>query len=585
MIAALFYLQWHTFKNRLTMRFKRLKQPKYLLGALVGGLYFYWYVFRLLLGPHRHGNVYSTVTTSSPPDLLFSESIGAALFFTAILLAWIIPHKRAALAFSEAEVAFLFPAPVTRRTLIHFKLMRSQVGILFSALFLTLLSSRFGANGPWLIRAAAWWVILFTLNLHILAASFTVTMLMDRGISTWKRRLAVLLPVLAFLAFVIFWIGREFPQLTAADLTNLDTITAYAKQAFASGPLPYLLFPFQLVIRPYFATGWLAFLVALIPALLILLLHYVWVIRSEVAFEEASVEASQKLAEKLAAVRSGNWRSAGKKLKQKRAPFKLQPTGPAFVALFWKNLINAGSAFTARTWISVTIFVVVLSFSVHGSHSSSSWTLVIGMGAAMFCAWTLLLGPQLIRQDFRHDLPQMDMLKVFPLRGWQVALGEILAPAVILAAIQWLLIIVAVICLAPQASGNFSPGLVVVLGAGAALVVPLFNLISLTIPNAAVLLFPAWFQTGKDSPRGIEATGQRLIFALGQFLALIFALVPVAAVFAGIFFAVKFLAGVTLAVAVAIIVSALVLAVEAALGVRLLGWLFQRYDISGEPAA
>ena len=35
MITALLYLQWHTVKNRLTMRFKRLKQPKYLFGALV----------------------------------------------------------------------------------------------------------------------------------------------------------------------------------------------------------------------------------------------------------------------------------------------------------------------------------------------------------------------------------------------------------------------------------------------------------------------------------------------------------------------------------------------------------------------
>ncbi len=585
MIAALFYLQWHTFKNRLTMRFKRLKQPKYLLGALVGGLYFYWYFFRVLFAPQRHGSGYSPITTPGLADPLFFESIGALVFFGFIVLAWVLPHKRAALTFSEAEVAFLFPAPVTRCTLIHFKLMRSQLRILFSVLFLTLISSRFGVNGDWLIRAAGWWVILFTLNLHILAASFTVTMLMDHGISNWKRRIAVLLPVIALAGFVIFRVGHAFPQLTADDLTNLQTIKAYAQQAFASGPLPYLLFPFQLVIRPYLAPDGSAFLIALVPALLVMLLHYFWVIRSDVAFEEASVGASQKLAEKLAAVRAGNWRNAGKKLKQKRAPFRLHPSGPAFMALFWKNLINAGNAFTARTWISVTIFVVVLSFSMHGFKSASNWTLVIGMGALMFGAWTLLLGPQMVRQDFRHDLPQMDMLKVFPLRGWQVALGEILAPAVILAAIQWLLIIVAVVCLAPTAKGKFSPVLVLVIGAGAALVVPMFNLISLVIPNAAVLLFPAWFQTGKDAPHGIEATGQRLIFALGQFLALIVALVPVTAVFAGIFFAVKFLAGVTLAVAVATVAAALVLAVEAALGVLLLGWLFQRFDISGEPAA
>jgi hypothetical protein len=197
MIAALFYLQWHTVKNRLTMRFKRLKQPKYLFGALVGGLYFYWYVFRVLLAPRGHNYGAAAVTTASPTDLLFYESVGALVLFVFIVLAWVLPHQRAALAFSEAEVAFLFPAPVTRRTLIHFKLMRSQFGILFSALFLTLLSSRFGANGHWLLRAAGFWVILFTLNLHILGASFAITLLMDRGISTWKRRVAVLLPVIA----------------------------------------------------------------------------------------------------------------------------------------------------------------------------------------------------------------------------------------------------------------------------------------------------------------------------------------------------------------------------------------------------
>ena len=50
MISALFYLQFHSVKNRLLMRFKRLKQPKYLFGAIVGGLYFYWYFFRVLFG-------------------------------------------------------------------------------------------------------------------------------------------------------------------------------------------------------------------------------------------------------------------------------------------------------------------------------------------------------------------------------------------------------------------------------------------------------------------------------------------------------------------------------------------------------
>ena len=47
MIAgALLYYQRHWWHNRLLTRLRRLRQPKYLLGAIVGGLYFYWYIFR-----------------------------------------------------------------------------------------------------------------------------------------------------------------------------------------------------------------------------------------------------------------------------------------------------------------------------------------------------------------------------------------------------------------------------------------------------------------------------------------------------------------------------------------------------------
>ena len=111
------------------------------------------------------------------------------MLFVIVLLAWIIPHERAALTFTEAEVAFLFPAPVTRRTLIHFKLLRSQLRIFFSVLLLTLFSRRFGGNA-W-IHALGWWLILSTLNLHFLGSSFARTMLLDRGISNWLRRLLV----------------------------------------------------------------------------------------------------------------------------------------------------------------------------------------------------------------------------------------------------------------------------------------------------------------------------------------------------------------------------------------------------------
>ena len=62
---------------------------------------------------------------------------------------------------------------------------------------------------------------------------------------------------------------------------------------------------------------------------------------------------------------------------------------------------------------------------------------------AIALVYSLLLGPQILRLDFRHDLPLADILKTFPVRGWQIALGEILAPVAVLAAFQWLLLLLA----------------------------------------------------------------------------------------------------------------------------------------------
>jgi hypothetical protein len=578
MISALLYLQYHSIKNRTVMRIKRLKQPKYLLGAIVGGLYFYWYFVRTLFGTPTRGQPLALL--GSPENQALFESIGALILLIIVLLAWIIPHQRAALTFTEAEVAFLFPAPISRRTLIHFKLLRSQIAVLFTTLLLTLVSNRLGGH-VW-IRAAGFWLILSTLNLHLLGSSFAVTMLLDRGISPWQRRLGILALAAALAGVVIVWCRQTLPAFDLSRFTDLPAVQNYAQQVLTAGPVPYLLYPFRLVVRPFLASNGLAFLSALGPALLLLLLHYVWVVRSNVAFEEASVQASQKLAEKLAAVRAGNWQAARKQVRSKRPPFTLRPNSPPAVALLWKNLISAGQAFTLRIWLSLAVFALCATFGATQASGGSGLRPALGMIAVMLMFWSLLIGPQLLRQDFRQDLPLADLLKTYPLRGWQLALGELLAPVAVLTCIQWLLLIVILGLFWQSSKAGFGWPDWLGLGFGAALIMPMLNLIILQIPNAAALAFPAWFQATKAGAQGIEATGQRLIFMLGQMLVFLVALIPAAALFAGVFFLMKMLLGMAVAIPLASIAAAVILAVEAALGIMLLGWLFDRFDVSTE---
>ncbi len=82
--------------------------------------------------------------------------------------------------------------------------------------------------------------------------------------------------------------------------------------------------------------------------------------------------------------------------------------------------------------------------------------------------------------------------------------------------------------------------------------------------------------------RGVEATGQRLIFLLGQWLLLAVALLPAAAVFLIIFIPLRLAVSAPAAVPFASLAGALVIAGEGALGLMLLGRIFERFDLSKE---
>lgn len=580
MIArALFYYQSHSWLNRLRERIRRLRQPKYLFGAIVGGLYFYWYIFRAL-GRSGRG---MPVTWGHEA---MAEQIGAAILFVVILAAWIFPDSRAAVSFSEAEVAFLFPAPVTRKELIHFKLLKMQAVILFSAVFMMLIGRTWTAGSP-IFRLAGWWVILSAINLHLIGSSFARTALLDRGYSNWLRRGIVLGLVALLVGGTAFWVYSTAPPLStlAAPGTDIHTIARYAHQVLREGPLNYVLCPFRLVVAPYFAATTGQFFSALVPALSILVLLYWWVVRSDVAFEEASLELSKRTAERLAAVRSGNWQAARKPKKASRDPFRLQPTGFPALALLWKNLVSAGHLVTTRVWLFLIWLVVFgsIGFNAGGRHTGNAGE-ALAFCALMLAGVSLFWGPQVLRNDLRQDLPITDILKMYPLPGWQVVLGQVLAPVSILAALQWLLLLLSLFLLPSHvfnlATTSFSQRAGVALGA--AIMLPCVDLMALIIPNAAVLFFPAWFQLGKDGPRGFETTGQQLILMFGQLLVLVLSLTPCAAAFAPVVYVTSHFLPFAVSVPLSCAVGALVLLIEAGFAIRFLGGVFERFDLSGE---
>jgi hypothetical protein len=195
----------------------------------------------------------------------------------------------------------------------------------------------------------------------------------------------------------------------------------------------------------------------------------------------------------------------------------------------------------------------------------------------------LLLGPQLARQDLRSDLRNADILKTYPLRGWQIGFGQLLTPIFVLSAVNWLALLAMALITPRLGFLTQDPQLRTALLAGAAVLVPPFVAMQLLVPNAAAVIFPAWVQTVSNrGEHGLDVMGQRIIFMAGQLLVMALALVPAAIVGGVLYVLVNWLAGFGAAFVVSVIALFAVLSAEVWAGVRLLGDRFEEFDLSSE---
>ncbi|MBI2498325.1 MAG: hypothetical protein HYV75_10590, partial [Opitutae bacterium] len=542
MTGALAYLYVTTVRNAVGQRLKRLRQPKYLFGAIVGVAYFYFFVFGRAFtpAPRGHGAMPLPAGAASA-TLAWIEPFAAPALAVVVLLAWLIGNSRAVLQFTEPETAFLFPAPVSRRTLINYKLLRSQLGIVVSVFFITLLFQPGNVSGRGLQHAAGWWVVFSTLNLHFIAASFARQQLLGLGLNPGRQR-ALLGGALLLLA-AAFWRWLPAP----ADASSLPALVEYAREVVGQPPLAWLLLPFALVVRPYFAPDTGAFLLALGPALLLGLAHYYWVIRADVAFEEASLELAAKRAKIIADAREGRWNRGSAPTRPRSEPFRLAARGWAPVAFLWKNLIALGPFFRLRTWLIACAAMFALTGWLGADRGRSDYLALIAAFSGMFSLVLLVGGPMFMRREAQQTLTQLDITKAYPLAGWQIVLGQLLSPMLLLTFLEWFLLLSFVLA---AAAARKKIAALILLGAGGmggvTLVVPPLVGLLLCLPYAGVLYFPAW--AAASSPPtggggGIELLGQRLIFMLGYLMVLVVALLPATVTGSLVFFIANALIG------------------------------------------
>ena len=102
---ALLYLSWNSARNRFLSAFRRVRSPRYAVALSVGGVYIYGFLWRPMTYQGATGFL-----LSQPSEMLIT-----LLAVLTLMGPWVFGSDTLALAFTQAEVSLLFPAPITRR--------------------------------------------------------------------------------------------------------------------------------------------------------------------------------------------------------------------------------------------------------------------------------------------------------------------------------------------------------------------------------------------------------------------------------------------------------------------------------------
>lgn len=484
----------------------RLRSPRYAIALLLG----LGYLSLVVYGQRQNGGG----AVSAPA---FTAG-GSILVMFLVLKWWAFGADRTALAFTPAEIQFFFPAPVSRPALLRYKMLRAQPFLLVNVLVWTVLLRRRG-DGPALgaaLYATSLWIFFGILFLHRLGVALTRDSATSHGVAGLRKSWPAVMLVVA-MAVGLWTTLHLLPPGSWAGQPGAPL--GGIRRVLETAPLRYLAWPFRLPLAPLEAVSTLEWIGDAAAALGILLLHLIWVVRADRAFEEAALEASIRRAERIE-----RWRrqGAGASMAPRRARHwaRLSPSGHPALAIVWKNVTRLIRTLSpAFLGVIVVISVAVIGLAIIEGQEDPTLLRVMGTLALSWAAVLSVLGPQWVRIDLRSELDHLATLRTWPLSGMVVMAGQVLSSALVLTGLQLLLGAAALIGLWGDATTYLSAAQVAALLLPSGFVLAALNVVALGIQNGAALLYPAWVRT-EIRPGGVEQVGQHVLTAGMSFLLL-----------------------------------------------------------------
>lgn len=450
-------------------------------------------------------------------------------------------------SFTPGEVDMLFPGPFTRRQLLAYKLGKSALVALLTALVLSLAMMQLGRWWPATylgVLLTLWFVQLFS----------TAGVLLGQAISQRAHnvvRRAVLIG--ALVAGVIF--ARQWLQAHG----GMEAVYAFRDSDVGRAVLrPFESFGNAMTAEsPGDLARWAGEAAAFNLGLLLL------VVLLDANYMEAALSASRRRYAQVQRIRSGRLLGSRTRSEVKwrlPQPPWLGGAGP----IAWRQATSA--ARSAQGLLMVLLVGAVaagpLFSSLLDAPGTDYTTVLVGL-----LAWFTVLLSGLLKFDFRGDLDFMENLKALPLRPWAIAVGQVTVPTLILTAAH-VLFLASIAAITHRHTDELVAAVFVALP---------FNALLMTTENLIFLVFPT--RPAAASPGDFQVLGRQAIQLVMKAVAVIVGSV----VAFGIAGAIAVLLGGSLPL-LTLIAAVLLLAESAAL-IPAIAWAYNRFDPSVDTPA
>jgi hypothetical protein len=488
MSAALWLLIGLQVRGWLRYLLRSLYTLRGALLVLVGLAVFVPWLLAVILTPRPRAEMLGHDLRDAGPALLLLYCFLNVFFSTG----------ERSIYFPPAEVSLLFPGPFGRRELLGYKIVSTLIISLPSALFLSLLlrasSSLIAASFAGMLLLVLF-MQLFGMTLNLLAVR------VGASLYTRSRKIAAALVILLGAALLLH-IGGSPRQWQAQEL--LRKLLEAPAWKIMSWPLRSF---FDALTAEHL---WPDLAQAAAVGTLVNLLLVAVIFALDAQYLEAAAAASARIYARIQRLRRGGLGS-GEGLRRGgtvRLSLPMPPWLGGIGPIAWRQLTTAARG-ADRLLLLLVILAVAMGAPVLAALRDDQENVLFVLVAVAL--WLTLFLTRMLPFDFRGDIDRLALLKTLPLPPWRLAVGQLLAPVLLMMVLQGVGLGV-VVWTSPPSDWLLPASLACVL------YIPPINFLLFALDNLLFLLFPTRLMAA--TPGDFQALGRNVLFLAAKAMVL-----------------------------------------------------------------